>query len=237
VERGRAAVALDAQRESSVRASLALTHLLGLAVPVEPSDSLRRAEAPVLNSDSLLQHALSRRPDALAARQALELTDANERLQAALAKPSVTIALDALVQQGQQMYGPSVSLPWAHFDRNQGEREKARVRRAAARYDVEVTERRIRLEVEEALAIVRLRTATLARFDDGGSEGIVQRAQSATAAAEFAYRNGATSLVELLDAERSYDEVRRAHAEAIADYNKSLVLLSNVTWQVPEGQK
>jgi cobalt-zinc-cadmium efflux system outer membrane protein len=227
VERGRAAVAVDAQRAETAQAAADLAALLGVADPIAPADSLRPLRAPRLTFDSLLALALRRRSDVQAARQTIDVAAADEKLQAALAKQDPTVSVDAVVQQGIQMFGSTVSVPLAWFSRNQGEREKAMVRREAARTQLAQVERLVQLDVQRALDAVRVRQTTLGRFEESSDDGILRRARTAQTAAEFAYRNGATSLVELLDAERSYDEIRRAYVDAIVDYNKSLVALAH----------
>jgi cobalt-zinc-cadmium efflux system outer membrane protein len=227
VERGRAAVTVDGQRDASAQAASAVAGLLGFAGPLTTADTLTPLPVRSLVVDTLVARALAIRSDVAMARQMLDVTAADEKLQAALAKQDPTVSLDAVVQQGVQMYGSSVSVPLAWFQRNQGEREKAQVRSIAAREQLRQVERLVRLDVQRAVDAVRVRQTTLARFEDTSPDGILARARVAQTAAEFAYRNGATSLVELLDAERSYDEVRRAYVDAIVDLNKSLVALAH----------
>ncbi|BAH39831.1 outer membrane efflux protein [Gemmatimonas aurantiaca T-27] len=234
VERGRAAVALDTQRGETADARATLARLLGIAAIVVPIDTLApmpipdsSAAAPTADptrAEVLESEALRARADLLAARQSVEVAQSDQRLQHAMGKPDVSLAVEYSMQQYIPLYGASVRVPLPRHNRNQGERQKATVRVAQARDDVERIEREVRVELRRALAIVRARTAALSRFGST-DDGILARALAARTAAEFAYRNGATSLVELLDAERSYDDIRRAHVDAIADVNRSLIHL------------
>lgn len=235
VERGRAAVALEAQRTETEAAQSALLRLFGIETAVRPADTLAAMSRDTTPAESLIEEALASRADVRAARQAIEAAEADQRLQDALARPDLSFSLDYSMQQHLPLYGASVSIPIARNNRNQGERQKAAVRLAQARDDLARAEREVRLDVRQALAIADARSAALARFGSG-ADGILDRAQAARTAAEFAYRNGATSLIELLDAERSYGEVQRAYVDAVADLNRSLIDLRFVTGLIAKVQ-
>lgn len=237
VERGRAAVALDAQRGESADAQATLARLLGVSAIIVPSDTLApMASLPGADSVGALENeALRARADLIAARQSVEVAQSDQKLQHAMGKPDVAFSVEYSMQQYIPLYGASVRLPLPRNNRNQGERQKAIVRVAQARDDVERIEREVRVELRRALAMVDTRAAALSRFGTT-TDGILAQALAARTAAEFAYRNGATSLVELLDAERSYDDIRRAHVDAVADVNRSLIHLHFVAGLAPETQ-
>jgi cobalt-zinc-cadmium efflux system outer membrane protein len=245
VERGRAAVALDAQRGESADAHATLARLLGVAAIVVPVDTLAPMPIPpefvassstmLARADALEVDALRTRADLVTARQSVEVAQSDQRLQQAMGKPDVSVAVEYSMQQYIPLYGATVRVPLPRHSRNQGERQKASVRVAQARDDVERIEREVRVELRRALAIVDARMAALSRFGTT-VDGILARALAARTAAEFAYRNGATSLVELLDAERSYDDIRRAHVDAVADVNRSLIHLHFVAGSALENQ-
>ena len=61
----------------------------------------------------------------------------------------------------------------------------------------------------------------------GGSEGILARAQSVLDATEFAYRAGSISLLEYLDAVRTFADITRSYVDA--------VLEGGMYWEDPRG--
>lgn len=232
VERGRAAVALEDQRIETTESRALVARLLGISGLLVPVDTLTPMLPPTLTADSLVTLALMQRADVRVARQNIEVALADQRLQEAMARPDLSLAFEYSMQQRIPLYGATVNMPLPRYNRNQGEREKAAVRLAQARDELERIEREVRGDLRRVLAVVESRLAALSRFGDG-EDGMLQRSLAARTAAEFAYRNGATSLVELLDAERSYDEVRRAHTDAIAALNKSLIHLQFIAGLSP----
>ncbi len=225
VARSQAALQRDEVALTLRQASEALTALVGRSITVMPRDTLAQSRRTVLPFDSLLTLALAMRADVRAARTGVQLAQANRRLQDANAKQDITVGVDAGVQQFTTLYGVSGSIPFAFFNRNQGEREKAAVREAQAAQRIRVAQAQVTADLRFAFAEYETRRAALARFVDPSSEGILAEATAIKDAAEFAYRNGSTSLLELLDAERTFTELYRAYIDALARYEKSLALV------------
>ena len=233
VARSQAAIQRDEADLALRQARATLGALLGRTLNVTPRDTLaptRRTVAPI---DTLLAHAKSTRADARAARSVAAVASANTRLQAANAKSDITVGVDASVQQYVRLYGVSGSIPLAVFSRNQGEREKAAVREAQAAQRIRAVDAAIEAEIRAAYAEYETRRASLARFADPSRESIMAEAMSIKDAAEFAYRNGSTSLLELLDAERTYTDLYRAYIDTVARYQKSLALVDAVAGLSP----
>ena len=225
VARGQAAIQRDEAALSVRQSRSTLSALLGRTVDVAPRDTLTAAPRLVAPFDSLLTHARAMRADARAARTGAQVALANRRLQEANAKQDVTVGVDASVQQFNRLYGVSGSIPLAMFNRNQGEREKAAVREAQAAQHIRAVDAVIESDMRTAYAEFETRRTALARFTDPSRESIMAEAMSIKDAAEFAYRNGSTSLLELLDAERTYTDLYRAYIDAVARYQKSLALV------------
>jgi cobalt-zinc-cadmium efflux system outer membrane protein len=237
IERDRVAVDVDERRLDVQSASTSLAALMGIDARVVPRDSLQPiALSRSIVPDTVMQLALATRPDVRAARAGVQTADADQRLQTALATPDIAVSLDYSMQQTIPLYGASFSVPLPRFNRNQGEREKARVRFEQARLALGATERAVRADVQRALDAVTSRRATLTRFERDDQDGILRRAATAKTTAEFAYRSGATSLLELLDVERSYDDIRRAYVDAMAQYNRSVARLDEAIGRMPENQ-
>lgn len=224
VEHGRASIALEDSRIATNDTRLVLGQILGRSEVLIPLDSLTVMSFPAVSSDSLVLLALSQRADIKAVKLAAEVAHSDQQLQHAISRPDVSFGIDYGVQQRLHLYGFTVGMPLPRNNRNQGEREKAAARIAQTQIRLERIVREVQMEVDRAMAIVASRQRALARFGDR-ENGMLEQARRAREAAEFAYRNGATSLVELLDAERSYDEVNRSYVEAITALNRSVIEL------------
>ncbi len=226
VAEGAAQVGYDEAALAVRQAQEALARLVGrrervtVSAALEPLDSLP-ASLPV---DSLEAMALRDRPDVLAARAALAAAVANTRLQQANASITPLVSGDFENSQGTPLIGVSASVPLPFYNRNQGERAKATVRVEQATRQLEAVELAVRTQVRTAQLELVTRLAVLARFGEG-SDGIIARARAIRETAAYAYQRGGTSLLELLDAERTWSEVTRAWVDAVTQYNRGRAVL------------
>jgi cobalt-zinc-cadmium efflux system outer membrane protein len=234
VERGKALVERDARMLAVRQAETALATLLGVSGPIVPRDTLVPTNRDRMRYDSLVTLALSRRPDVAAARANADVVAADQKLQEAIAHPDYALSFDYSMQQTVPLYGVSIQVPIPQYNRNQGERAKAAVRQSQARLLLDAVVLTARADVRRAFDALESSRNTLARFEDIGNDGILRRALAAKTSAEFAYRNGATSLLELLDSERSYNDVYRAYVDAVTQFNKSAAQLDEALGTLPE---
>jgi len=234
VERGKALVERDGRQLAVRQAETALATLLGVSAPVVPRDTLLPVTRERLAYDALVSLALARRPDIAAARANADVVAADQKLQEAIAHPDYALSFDYSMQQTIPLYGVSIQVPIPQYNRNQGERAKAAVRQTQARLQLEAVTLIARADVRRAYDALESSRNTLARFEDVGNNGILRRALAAKTSAEFAYRNGATSLLELLDSERSYNDIYRAYVDAVAQFNKSAAQLDEAIGTLPE---
>jgi cobalt-zinc-cadmium efflux system outer membrane protein len=234
VELARAQVALGAAEIGRDEADLAvrqaqgdLARILGRRglVPVAAPLAVLDTTPGPLPLDSLEALALRERPDVLAAQAAQDAAAANVHLQEANATITPLVSGDFQNSQGTPLIGVSASVPLPVFSRNQGEREKAAIRVDQATRQREATELAIRAEVRAARAELVTRQEALARFGAGTTDGILARARTIRETAAYAYQRGGTSLLELLDAERTYADVTRAWVDAVTQYDRIRAVL------------
>jgi cobalt-zinc-cadmium efflux system outer membrane protein len=196
----------------------ALLVLVGPGAPAEVEVSGELASsAPPLDPDRLAERARSARPDLAAARRAVETAQASVSLAQAQAVPDVTVGLGYVrsraVQSGDnpQTLGVTVSLPLPLFSRNQGEIAKARVEVSRAQDASRAVEDRIGREVVTAHAHYAAAAEKVARYDGGA----LSRAERALSVAEKTYRSGDRSLLEFLEAERTFIAVRADYLDTM----------------------
>jgi len=166
---------------------------------------------------SLDDSTIARRPDVRAAQVRTQASEDARRFATSLLVPVPGLVL---VQQRDEPFphgqhyalGISAQLPvWNWFS---GERERAN----ASVKQSQVSEERIRVQAytEATAALDQFRAAEqLARKLDAA---LLEKARSALETARFAYSAGAISYVELLDAVRTYGEIRADAATAGHDY-------------------
>jgi outer membrane protein, heavy metal efflux system len=210
---------VDAAALDRREAAAALLPLLGVAAPdVEPVGTLAATEAPSA-ADELTADALARRPDLRAAERERAAAEAALRLARAQPWPNVTVGLSythsEFTVSGDlpNQLGTTFSVPLPVFDRNQGEIVRAESAAAIARHQSDRLRLEIAQEVRAAVERYTIARARVHRFEDG----FLRQAREARQAADVSYREGAVSLLEFLEAERTYIATERDRLDALRD--------------------
>jgi len=201
-----------------------------LAPEFEVLGELRTAPPP-RTLDDLERQALAARPDLLSAETAVAKAEADVELAKANAKVDVTASLgwihtgpslvdDQRVQpffsfgQAANALGTGIGIPLPIFDRHQGEIARTRSEVVRARAAADTVRAQAIADVETAFVALRTsqeRVELYERVYLGASHDSRQ-------IAEYAYHRGATSILDLLDAERTDRATRLAYRQALADY-------------------
>ena len=221
--------AISAGAELAVaRADLAALMAYGSAdaLPATLTDIGPRGDAPPLAE--ALRLASEQRPDLQAARLGEERAMLALRAEKRSALPDLKVS-GGYTHSKFQLSGDnpetllfSLSVPIPLFDRNQADIAAARVdiQRAANVY----TELRIATHHDVRTAHVRLQSAR--GLLDTFEHGMVERAERALAVAERSYRAGALSLLELLEAQRTYLETRADYLQTLYDWRQASIDLA-----------
>jgi len=121
--------------------------------------------------------------------------------------------------------GVTLGIPLRLFDRNQGEKLRAQ-RTLAASHSAELAARILVLsELNQALAAYDTASRLAALY----SRDYIERARQVRERVEFSYRNGATSLLDYIEALREYRDTELAWHAAQAGYLNAIHQLSFVT--------
>jgi outer membrane protein, heavy metal efflux system len=166
------------------------------------------------NLEDLQLKALQNRPDLRAAQQGVTAARSQYEVQKTIGKPDVTVqgnyshvnAINAVT-----FYG---SIPLPIFNRNQGQIEHARIAITQAHEQEKATNGQALTDVHDAYEGLRTsdKVVTLYR------SGYLDVAQKDRDISEYAYKRGAASLLDFLDAERSYRATQLAYRQALASY-------------------
>lgn len=171
-------------------------------------------QALQLNQDDLLLKALKNRPDLLAARQGIRAAESQYSLAKANGKVDVTGALTYTHVADQNAVGLTVSLPLPVFDRNQGEIARTRYAMTAAQETAYAASDTVLTDVNSAYQAFSGNREVVNLYVGG----YLKQAQDSRDISEYAYRRGASSLLDYLDAERSYRATQLAYRQALANY-------------------
>lgn len=169
-----------------------------------------------LDNDQLIAKALTLRPDlqadTLRAEQAKKELDLAHRLK----YPDVTVTAGYARDPSNNALNSGfvgLSVPLPLFYQYKGESEKAAVNLNKAQLIREQTELSIRNDVVSALSVWRSTDKIVHRFEDG----LLKDAIAVRNSAELAYSRGATSVLDFIEAQRSYKNVMRDYYSALID--------------------
>jgi len=197
-----------------------------------------RATAFEKNLPELEQLALSARPDLKSAETGIDKASADVQLAKANSYPDPTIGT-SLLHTGNEIGGPSwfepfypkgetsnsmgvgISFSIPIFNRNQGEIARARSEERRARFLAEAARNQVIQDVETAYAAFESSRERVRLYE----ETYLSRARDSRDTAEFAYQKGATSVLDLLDAERTFRATELAYRKELAAHETNLALL------------
>lgn len=176
--------------------------------------------------ESLKQVALASRPDLLAAQSGLTLaTD-----QVALEVGNRARNIDGSLNYVRNGFGPvgtlgagiSFDLPFG--DRNQGNIAHAQIAVEQARQTEAATRAIVLTDVTSAFAQYQTNEKVLALYESG----YLDQATQSLDIARYVFNRGAGSLLDLLDAERTYRSIQLTYRQALAAYLASVFQLNFV---------
>ena len=167
-----------------------------------------------LDKAVLMRRALDNRPDLRAAEADRERARADHRLARANAWWDITPQIEYQRIGPDNTIGFGFSLPIRIFDRNQGEiaRTQAEISRVDAVREATALQVLAALETDRQIALTQRERVVSLR------DVYLPKATVARDTVEFAYRRGGQSLLDFLDAQRSYRETALAHLQALGAY-------------------
>ena len=170
---------------------------------------------------------LSRRPDVLAARERLSAAGAAVTTERTMIIRELGATFGAKRTAGTTSMVAGVSMPLPIFDANRGEIARAAAERDAAALELAARERAASAEVVGAYEAARLLTerATLLAQGTDGRPPLLVRADEGRRIALGAYREGAVSLLHVIDAARAWSEARVTFYQALYAQHESIAAL------------
>lgn len=229
--------------DADARAALiALSGFLGrdrartVIVPVGKLDLPPRT----FDLDQLLANALTSRADLLALRHARDAAKAGIRLAKTARVPDVDVGVGVTHSASSQnsiapsptfnSVGISLSLPLPLWNQHTAEINASRYAAEQAGKMLEAAEQKAEIDVRMAFTRYQLAQERVARFQSDTLAG----ADKVLAAKRFSYQRGQTTLLDLLAAQRSANDVYLAYYDALSDAAKALIELerSAQLWDV-----
>jgi cobalt-zinc-cadmium efflux system outer membrane protein len=166
------------------------------------------------NLDDLQLKAMQNRPDYRAAREGVTAANSQYELQKAIGHQDVTVQGNYSHTGGINTASFYGSIPLAIFNRNQGEIARTRFAITQAEEQEKAASGQVRTDVRDAYAGLRVTERVVRLY----LSGYLEVAQKDRDISEYAYKRGAVSLLDFLDAERSYRATQLAYRQALASY-------------------
>jgi outer membrane protein, heavy metal efflux system len=212
------------------RAQLALAYLIGAEDRAARLRAVDAWPAPAaVDAPGVTQDMIERRPDVRAARSRVDAAAGARAVARSLRTRDLTVGvaydhypigggLNTNVFGTGNSYGVFVSVPLFAGYHYEGEIRRAESDYGAARDALEKARAQARSELERAGSDLQAAAERLARYD--GS--LLAEAKKASDSAEYAYKNGAIGVMDLLDARRTLRAIQVDALAARNDYAKAL---------------
>lgn len=199
-----------------VQSLASLRQLLGYdAVPADYDVAGELGYTPLrLNQQDLQALALKQRPDVLAAQQGVTAAQSQYRLAKANGKRDLTSSFQFSHVTGVNAGDFAFNIELPIFNRNQGEIARTRYAITQSQESASAAAEAALTEVTNAYQGVKTNEKVVQLY----LSGYLKQAQDSRDISEYAYTKGAASLLDFLDAERSYRANQLAYRQALANY-------------------
>jgi cobalt-zinc-cadmium efflux system outer membrane protein len=211
---------VSAAKLARLQSLAALRQLLGFESVPDDYDVQGTLDYQPVHADlsSLKSLAALNRPDLRAAQQAVVAADSQLALQKANGKQDVTGTFNYTHTAGLNTGAFYFNMPLPIFNRNQGEIARARYAITQAQEQASEITQQVSTDVVQAYENLRTNDHIIQLYQGG----YVDQARQSRDISEYAYRKGAASLLDYLDAERTYRANQLAYRQALANYMLAL---------------
>jgi len=184
------------------------------------------AAPDALALESLTAMAMAARPDLHALQLAQARSVADLRLQEALGRVDYTVGAEYRRQQGiagrSNSLGVFLSAPLPISNRNQGEIARAGAEREQADRLIAARQAQIAADVRSALHEYETTRDLVAAIE----RDLLKPAAHARDISAYTYKAGATTLLELLDAQRAFNDTMQSYLDAQAGLRRAIARLN-----------
>ncbi len=207
-----------------LQASDQLQTLMGIASPSRTFDVTGDIVPPLVmqTREILIQQALALRPDLLASASAVTASQAAYRLAVANGTTDPTLEAEYDRSGTENSVGFNVNIPLRIFDRNQGNKETARLAVEAARLTETATRNQVGSDVDQAWVAYTRAHALSDRFGNH----YLDESTDVLAIARFAFDHGGLALIDYLDALRS---ARSSTSDALNAYQQTWLAIHQLS--------
>lgn len=211
-------------RQELINKQKELKFLLGTqdSVSIDPDDAFLFAIPPSL--DSLLNQSLQNRSDIQAAKSLLDVSESNIKLQKSLAVPQPELGVIYNPQNTIQYFGLYATIDLPFFNRNQGEIRKSFLLQKQAEQNLLTIQTQLQTEISTAYASYDLQRKNIENF-----KTVLSQSETILENVKYAYLKGGTTIIDFLEAQRSWLETQQQYYNALQQYRESYIQLLYAT--------
>jgi cobalt-zinc-cadmium efflux system outer membrane protein len=201
----------------------ALALLLSMKTENVTIPSITPPEPFLKSVDALIVYAEQNRSDCVAAHQNIKLSNASVELEKANAIPDITVGMETenyAPTYGGPLLGFSVAIPLPIYDRNQGAIEKSRITALQASTQESKILEQVASEVRQSFTLYQSQQSIYTSMQQG-----FESAKKLKEKQEKIFALKGISVLELLDAQKSYREYQKNMTQSLIDLHSALAYL------------
>ena len=206
------------------QASDQLQTLTGIDAPSRDFDITGDIVPPLITQtrELLVQDGLTNRPDYAAARFNVNAAEANARLAVANGTADPTLEAEYDRTGTENSAGFSINIPLRFFDRNQGNKETARLQATASQLTLTAARNQVVSDVDQAW----IGYTQSKRLSDRFGEHYLDESQDVLSIAQYAFDHGGIALIDYLDALRG---ARSSTNDALNAYQQTWLAIHQLS--------
>jgi len=207
-------------RLARAQALASLRQFLGFdSVPEDYDVTGNLVHEPVtLQLEDLQARALRNRPDLQAAQRGVVASESQVGLARANGKVDLNVTFDYTRLNQSNLGAFYFNIPLPVFNKNQGEIARTQYAVTQSQFQQKATEQQVLTDVKSSYEGLRSSENVVLLYD----KGYLEQATQSLEITRFSYEHGAASLLDFLDAERSYRSTELSYRQALATYMTSL---------------
>jgi cobalt-zinc-cadmium efflux system outer membrane protein len=178
---------------------------------------------PAAPLDELLRMAIERRPDMASRLEEIRRADTETSLQRALRSPNLTVGGGYKRSGDYNSFVVGVTVPLKIFNRNEGGILRADAERMQAANLLAAVRKEIELDVQQARNAVEVNRQRVEYIRTQH----IKKAEESSRVTLASYNLGGATLMDYLDAQRTYRDALRIYNQALFDQRVSLYELAN----------
>jgi len=206
-----------------------LEFLIGAENPIQIAveDTSILYNSKLESFDALFKYAESNRSDIIANKVSQEVAITNVKLQEANAYPQPELGFIYNPQNTQPYMGTFVTIPIPINNRNQGEIQKSQANVKQTKSIQDALEKKLKAEIQNAIGEYNVAKINFEKY-----KKIFHTTEKVLETVKYSYLKGGTTIIDYLDAQRSWFDAQNLYYESIFNLRKTFIQLEYVTGKI-----